>query len=287
MHVQRHGSPLRKLSSIGSDPSEWIGPGLHTHHPTPDVEKVTAKQPTDYLGPTSYSAIFLENELGDRTEDFGQGAADTTGQEADHDKPPYPEQCNLEAEEHVSQGVRILKRFPERPLCDQLLNRYFDECDVLIPEQVVCHVHESIWSTYGECLSAVTGTNHERLSEMSTQLCKTAMAPLKPSTTSNEWLESFMGRHLRWEIIGNLFAIFGLAIMTYSDWDPLFASANESTPYTKRQYGSAMRECAEACLALCNDVDAVNDFVVSLMTTAYCLQSFYEGDASKCAYRQW
>lgn len=41
-----------------------------------------------------------------------------------------------------------------------------------------------------------------------------------------------------------------------------------------------MRECTEACLALCNDVDAVNKFVVGLMSSAYALQSFYEGDAS-------
>jgi hypothetical protein len=42
-----------------------------------------------------------------------------------------------------------------------------------------------------------------------------------------------------------------------------------------------MRESAEACLALCNDVDAVNDFVVCLMCAVYTLQSYYEGDDSE------
>ena len=42
-----------------------------------------------------------------------------------------------------------------------------------------------------------------------------------------------------------------------------------------------MREYAEACLALCNDIDAVNDFLVCLMSAVYRLQSYYDGDASE------
>ena len=64
-------------------------------------------------------------------------------------------------------------------------------------------------------------------------------------------------------------------------WDPLFATAKDAEPYDKREYGGQMRECAEACLALCNDIDAVNDFVVCLMSGVYTLQSYYEGDASE------
>ena len=64
-------------------------------------------------------------------------------------------------------------------------------------------------------------------------------------------------------------------------WDPLFATAKDGEPYDKREYGGQMRECAEACLALCNDIDAVNDFVVCLMSGVYTLQSYYEGDASE------
>ncbi len=69
--------------------------------------------------------------------------------------------------------------------------------------------------------------------------------------------------------------------MTISDWDPLFVTAKNDAPYDKRDYEGQMRECAEACLALCNDVDAMNDLVVCLTSSAYALQSFYEGDASR------
>ena len=69
--------------------------------------------------------------------------------------------------------------------------------------------------------------------------------------------------------------------MTISDWDPLFVTANYDAPYNKGDFEGQMRECAEACLALCNDVDAMNDLVVCLTSSAYALRSLSEGDASR------
>ena len=215
------------------------------------------------------------------TEDFARQTTNTIFQEYDIAKPSPSGLCDLEAQEHIDQGIRVLQRFPDKLLCERLLDRYFDVCDVLLPEQVIRHVHTSIWSTYGECLSRSRSKKTDGLASMSRELCKTAMTPLGPSSNTRDWMKLFSGTNLRWEILGNFFGLFGLSAMTISDWDPLFAGANGGNSSGKRQYGEAMRECAEACLALCNDVDAVNDFVVSLMSEVYCLQSFYEGDASK------
>lgn len=148
----------------------------------------------------------------------------------------------------------------------------------MLPEQVIHHVTRSIWSTYGTYLKEPR--RKEQLSIMSGDLCKTTMTPLGLSSSTEGWMESMSGRRLRWEMLGNIFSVFGLSVMTMSDWDPLFATANNDNPYSKRDYGGKIRECAEACLALCNDVDAVNEFVVALMSSAYVLQSVYEDDAS-------
>lgn len=264
-----HVPQIRTLSSIGSEPSEWIGPGLHTHSPALDAEKAAGNQPAGYLGPTSFSAIFRENKLG------------STQEEYDVAKPSPSGLYNLEAQEHIDQGVRALQKFPSKGLGENLIARYFDINDVMLPEQVVRHVHKTTWSTFGKYLTEPRNTSTDNLSAMSRELCKTAMKPIASSSSTQEWMESFSGHHLRWEVIGNLFAIFGLSVMTMSEWDPLFATGNDDSPYNKRQYGGAMRECAEACLSLCNDVDAINDLVVSLMSAVYTLQSFYEGDASE------
>ena len=281
--IQQHAPPIQTISAIGSEPSEWIGPGLHVHRPSPDAEKAAGDHAAGYLGPTSYSAIFAENKLGNSTEDFGHQTTNSIFQEYDIANPPASATCDLEAQEHVDQGIRVLKRFPGKALCERLIDRYFYVCDVLIPEPVLRHVHTSTWSSHGDCISQPGQGKDDGLSKVSKALCKTAMTPIGLSTNTNEWLESFTGKNLRWEIVGNLFALFGVSIMSMSDWDPIFATANDGSSCSggsKRQYAGIMRECAEACLALCNDVDAVNDFVVSLMASIYCLQSFYEGDAS-------
>jgi len=276
-----HAPQIRTISSIGSEPSEWIGPGLHTHLPTLDAENAAGNQPAGYLGPTSFSAIFRENKLGSTQEEFGQQTTNAIYQEYDVAKPSPSGLCNLEAQEHIDQGVRVLQRYPTKALSEKLIARYFEVCDVMLPEQVVHHVHKTTWSTFGKYLIEPRNTNTDSVSAMSRELCKTAMKPMASSSSTQDWMESFSGHNLRWEIIGNLFALSGLSVMTMSEWDPLFATANGGSPYNKRQYGGAMRECAEACLSLCNDVDAINDFVVCLMSAVYTLQSFYEGDASE------
>ena len=279
---RNHESPIRTVSSVGSEPSEWVGPTLHSHQPTPDAQKAAGDQATGFLGPTSFSAIFRENELGSSQDDFASHATNATFQEYHVADSSPPGQCNLEAQEHIDQGIRVLERLPDKALCDRLIARYFELCDVMIPEQVVLHVNETTWSTYKTSLCKSKRSRTVELSTMSKTLCKTAMTPLVASSSNRDWMDSFSSHNLRWEIVGNLFAIFGLAVMTMSDWDPLFAS-EDGNPFGKREYGGAMRECAEACLALCNDVDSVNDYVVCLMAATFSLQSIQEGDTSKNA----
>ena len=221
-----------------------------------------------YHSPTSYSAIFREDRLDHTQDDFPR---QTTN-----------ERCNLEAQEHIDQGTRVLQRWPDRTLCERLIRQYFEIAEVMIPEKIVYYCHESIWSTYGSAL--VQPRRQDQLSAMSRELCRTAMSLIPPASNTQEWMKSFSGHRLRWEIIGNFNAIFGFSTMTIAEWDPLFTTARSSGPYHKREYGGQMRECAEACLALCNDVDAINDFVVCLTSSAYALQSFHEGDASGSTY---
>ena len=78
--------------------------------------------------------------------------------------------------------------------------------------------------------------------------------------------------------MGNFFAIYGSAAMSLPDDDPLFSSPGTMQ---RTEFAEKMREGAEACLALVNDIDSPNDFVVALMQTAYMMQSQTDGDSSK------
>ena len=48
-----HGSPINRVSSVATEPIDWIGPSVHTHRPSADARSIAGDQPAGYLGPTS------------------------------------------------------------------------------------------------------------------------------------------------------------------------------------------------------------------------------------------
>ena len=48
-----HSSLVKRVSSVGTEPLNWIGPNVHTHRPSADAERIAGDQPAGYLGPTS------------------------------------------------------------------------------------------------------------------------------------------------------------------------------------------------------------------------------------------
>lgn len=55
------------------------------------------------------------------------------------------------------------------------------------------------------------------------------------------WLASFTGDNFRWEILGMLVALFGLAAIPLPDWDPLLKSQDESRN-DRRKFACGMRD---------------------------------------------
>lgn len=53
MSDSEHSSLVNRVSSIGTEPIDWIGPNVHTHRPSADAVKAAGDQPAGYLGPTS------------------------------------------------------------------------------------------------------------------------------------------------------------------------------------------------------------------------------------------
>ena len=223
-------------------------------------------------------------------DDFSRRATDAVFEEYRASRTAESEgPCNLLAPTQIAQGVEILRCFPSRDLAQMLFDRYFCACEVLIHIQMIRHCFDSTWEAYGSVLDG--SQDPERLAFLSTILCKNGMSPLPTASSPNEWFSSFTKDKLRWEIVGNLFAIFGLAAVTLSDWHPLFSKAllhDFQAPFLgdRKTYSEKMRQCAEGCLALCNDVDTVNEIVLSLMAVTYCLQSQNEGDTSQRLWRR-
>ena len=228
---------------------------------------------SEFLGPTSFSAVFrdIQANMGEdllvmQPEDE---LSSETNQEQDH----------WWKSERLSLGTSILKHFPEQQLCWRLITRHILSCDVELHIPSMKYCLESIWSTYGDFLSEPR--SQESLNTMAQTILQNELAPIPTCRSTGEWLESFTGCRLRWEIIGTFFAIFGLAVMSMPDLNSNSLVKEDEILRDRRKYARKMSECAEACLILCDDSSAVNEYVVWLMHHIHSLNTFYSGDASR------
>ena len=243
---------------------------------TSDVEISSS----EFLGPTSFSAVFKDNQAS-----IGE---DLLGANNDDDMSPDPsgDQEQWWKAERLSLGIGILKHFPDRQLCARLLTRHVHYCDVELHIPSMKYCLESIWSTYGNFLAEPRSP--DVLSTLVQTLLRNGLKPVPHCRSTGEWLESFTGQNLRWEILGTFFAVFGLAVMTMPDWGSRATPSDSLKPWInvngldedRRKYAHKMSECTEACLILCDDSGAVNEFVIWLMHHIHTLNSYYSGDAS-------
>ena len=252
---------LRRLSYQVATHSDAASFGINR---TIDREK-------QFLGPTSYSAVFHENQDSLGSEFWGNG------DDSPSDLKLVQKQGVLVRSKQVAPVVEALANFPDRKTCDFLLSRYLDIWYVIPHQHVLEHCHGSLWGVYGAHLQEPR--NHDRLKQMADSLLrKTAESP-GAFKSSAEWLKTFSGTNLRLEIIANLLTTFALAVFSLPDWHPrLFQSVEGKRAYVRRLGGAA-----ETCQAMFLDEPRINEFTVWSLHHFQILQSLYSGDDSQSA----
>ena len=240
-------------------------------------EELKASAPFEYLGPTSYSAVFQENRANIGEDILNVNHGDDEAGYVGFEPLDNDEQDQWKKSERLSLAVSVLKNFPNRPLSERLINHFFGICLAeYLHEPTIKYAHESLWLEYSKYLPKPRES--ELLYTMAEKILQAQLLPIPACHTTKAWLESFTGPMIRWEILGIFFACFGLSIMTLSDWDPMFPYDAADRKRDKRQYAHKMSECAEACLVLCDDSGASNEFTVWLTLHIHTLQIVYWGD---------
>lgn len=115
--------------------------------------------------------------------------------------------------------------------------------------------------------------NHKR--SQSTPECDHAGNSDHPS-----WMNWFGGPHLRWEMIGILFSWAGIAFRCKQEWDPVF-DLPEQYGRNRNTAADKMRECAAACIRLCEGNFEISDTMVICMKNSTRLQSIIISDESE------
>jgi len=241
------------------------------------------KCPNGFLGPTAYSAIFLENQSeldmdsldpckGYHKHSNNAGVSSLTH----HISLPHNVGRHTLSRAAMRMGMFILNSFPSQQISTMLLDRYtvFDDITSHIP--TIKQAHRSLWDTWGTYLQEPREAS--KLAIASEKLCRNGWSLLgtEPPKNRHEWVNSFTGPHLRWEMIGVLLAIFGLSAISLPDWDPLFATTRNDNRNDRKKFASSMRDLVESCLVLCDHADNVSDLTVDLLQFSTTLQTYCE-----------
>jgi hypothetical protein len=144
---------------------------------------------------------------------------------------------------------------------------------------MITHCISTLWSTFEVQLN--TPRTSEKLLPLAEALFTNEENPLPPPPDKGiEWLNTFMGPNLRFEMVGMLFCFFGAAYLSLQDSDTCF-NVPENYGRDRKQTAWRMKECADVCLQICDHTDTVNELVVALMLNAKVLESGCTGDESK------
>lgn len=117
------------------------------------------------------------------------------------------------------------------------------------------------------------------LKELSTRIFENSSKPLvtHPSMTVDEYVALFTGDHLRWEAVGNIFAVAGRSLTATPANDTLFSGNRLPARSTLILQ---MAEASDRCLSFCAHVSSANELLVALQVNDVMLKTQQYGDSS-------
>jgi hypothetical protein len=235
-----------------------------------------------YYGPTSFAAIFSEHQakLDEDLLDIGEDIRKHPG--------AWPFGVPLLGRERpngptarTKQIVKALLNIPSREICEMLLSNFDSIRESHMSPVIVRYCMKTLWSAFEAELNRPR--EDEPMARIADVLFENEETPLVPSPDNpTEWMNTFTGPNIRFEMIGILFCFFGLGFLTLQDWDPIF-KVPENDGRDRKQTAWRMKECAGVCLKMCDDSETVNYLVTALILSLKRLETGCTGDDSKQA----
>lgn len=233
-----------------------------------------------FHGPTSFSAIFSEHQsiLEDDLMDIGEDVRNHPG--AWHFGQPLLGRYRPNGPDaRTKETLLAVWNIPALDICQTLLASFDVIRGGTMDPTMIKYCTETLYTEFGAQLSYPR--SNESLLPLVETLFDNEEYPLPPSPDNGiEWLSTFTGKNIRFEMLGVLFTSFGIAYLSLQDWDPLF-SVPENCERDRKQTAWRMKECAEVCLRMCDYSDTVNVLVVSLLINLKRLETGCAGDESK------
>ena len=261
-------SPRVPLSTPDSKPTVISGPFIKSG---------------GFFGPTSFSAVFLENRENLGNDDIqisNDSLPDPTPDESLQSQTFLMLASNeFRGPPRVALGAKVLRALPDHHTCKFLLEWYFEnthECTFHKPSLMT--VATSVWNTYGKYLKEPRRLGD--LEHISSQLCQNAETALPEFEDYDNWLASFCGTNLRWETLGAVFGALTSATLSLPERDAFFCTQRGQRK-NRKHFAMEMKDCVQTCLTLSNYLDLINMQMVCLLAKNLILQTVLSGDTSE------
>ncbi|KAH8429321.1 uncharacterized protein LDX57_006988 [Aspergillus melleus] len=153
-----------------------------------------------------------------------------------------------------------------RPLAtyEEMITRNFEECLFnTIPEPLALQPLRLLRT---QIESGKWFDDEEALASMITRNTAEKSIVITPNMTPDEFYATFTGENLRWEFVGIIFTLAGLATTTVWYQSDSFLSETDKDAFTEE-----MAAASNACIEICNQHDNVNDLLVWLYHTHFTL----------------
>jgi hypothetical protein len=278
----RAEAPTRTISNKGLHTPVYTGlstPIARTPESTgaSSVKSSVFKRPAASFGATKFNATFSSNDAGFAA-DFSYSPDDVekgthihssagTGDSPTSTVQVQPEELHL--------GVQLLRRFPTFRTYKSLLRALGPYNDLWLSPKMIGNCLLTFWSNYGSQMQG--SRSMEDLKVVATDICINSSHELHV-TDESQWLNWFGGSNLRWEMIGNLFAFFGIAFYSFSPQDRIF-ELPEQQGRDRHAAALYMRDCAKNCVEMCTE--HTNDITVVMVKNLVRLDSVLLGDESR------
>lgn len=283
-HRRRTSSSIIHHIPLTPNTGSSVSPKVSISTPNPKPKAGPFIKSGGFFGPTSFSAVFLENRENLGNDDDIQISNDAGPHPAPDESLQSQTFLMLASNEYrgpprVALGVKVLKAFPDHHTCKFLLEWYFantHECTFHKPSLMA--VASSIWSTFGKHLKEPRRVSDlEQASEM---LCRNAETALPDFEDYDNWLASFTGENLRWEVVGIVFGALTSATLSLPERDAFFCTQRGQRT-NRKSFALELKDCVQTCVTLSNYMDLINMQMVALLARNLVLQTVLSGDTSK------
>jgi hypothetical protein len=237
-----------------------------------EEETSVFKPSSGFYGPTSFSAVYNENDLG------------PTRVQSPQDQSPLQAFAEIDRiDDHISArtalGVKVLNQLPNQATCDRIFEFYATkQLDKAFHKPTLICCMSSLWSSFGQALRQPRKSKDLR--DIAQLLSKNTTSVFRDTDDTDVWLSSLSGRNLRWETIGLLFCSLGNVLLAIPDDDPFWASQSGRRTQ-RREFAMEMNSCVDDIVKLCNQMDNINILMVSLLFKKLIFESQCTGDTSK------